>query len=123
MPEHAIVHIEIASSTPAETAKFYGELFNWKLTHDEQFDYWMFDSGTRQGGGFVKPDGQTYKIGDVVVYISTDDIDASLAQVQALGGKVTTPKTEIPGMGWFAHFTDPAGNRLALFQYPTKGAG
>jgi ferritin-like metal-binding protein YciE len=25
------------------------------------------------------------------------------------------PKTEIPGMGWYAIFADPTGNRLGLF--------
>jgi predicted enzyme related to lactoylglutathione lyase len=25
------------------------------------------------------------------------------------------PKTEIPGMGWYAIFSDPTGNRIGLF--------
>jgi hypothetical protein len=51
----------------------------------------------------------------VVVYIGTDDIEASLAKVEKLGGKTVTPKSEIPGMGWFALFTDPSGNLVGLF--------
>jgi predicted enzyme related to lactoylglutathione lyase len=34
----------------------------------------------------------------------------------AQGGKILAPKTEIPGMGWFAFFADPNGNRLALYR-------
>jgi len=51
----------------------------------------------------------------LLLYIGTDDIDASLAKVEAHGGKTVLPKTEIPGIGWFAIFTDQTGNRLALF--------
>ena len=53
--------------------------------------------------------------GDVLIYIGTDDIEASLAKIQALGGKVVAPKTEIPQTGWFAIFTDPTGNKIGLY--------
>jgi predicted enzyme related to lactoylglutathione lyase len=51
----------------------------------------------------------------VLLYISTDDIDATLAKIEAHGGKTVVPKTEIPQVGWFGIFTDPTGNRVALF--------
>jgi uncharacterized protein len=50
-----------------------------------------------------------------LAYVSTDDIDATLAHVEALGGKTLLPKTEIPHNGWFAFFADPAGNRIGLY--------
>ncbi|MBV9707198.1 MAG: VOC family protein, partial [Chloroflexi bacterium] len=40
---------------------------------------------------------------------------ASLAKVEELGGKTVRSKTEIPNTGWFAIFTDPTGNTIALF--------
>jgi predicted enzyme related to lactoylglutathione lyase len=43
------------------------------------------------------------------------DIEVALKKRVALGGKALSPKTEIPGMGWFAFFADPNGNRLGLF--------
>ncbi|MFI5272850.1 MAG: VOC family protein [Ktedonobacterales bacterium] len=58
------------------------------------------------------------KIGEVLIYIFTDDIDATLAKAEALGAKTLTPKTEIPH-GWFAAFADPAGNRIALYSDPS----
>ena len=36
--------------------------------------------------------------------------------VEARGGKTILPKTEIPGVGWFAFFADPTGNQVALFK-------
>ena len=78
----------------------------------------MFQAEGGPGGGFVNTGesmGMDYKAGELLVYISTDDIDASLAQVEAHGGKTLLPKTEIPQVGWFAFFADPTGNRVALF--------
>ena len=51
----------------------------------------------------------------MLVYVGTDDIEASLAKAESLGGSTIVPKTEIPGQGWFAVFTDPTGNRMALY--------
>lgn len=115
MSKHPIVHIEIASKDPQATANFYSTLFDWKIETDENAGYVMFQGEPGPGGGFPKIDNQMYKPGDVVVYIETDDIDATLKKIVAQGGKVLAPKTEIPKMGWFAFFADPNGNRLALF--------
>ena len=116
MSKHPVVHIEIAAKDPKATGQFYAQAFGWETTTDPNFDYVMFDDKPGPGGGFPKVDNEMYKPGDVVVYIDSDDIDASLKQIVALGGKALSPKTEIPGMGWFAFFADPNGNRLALFQ-------
>jgi predicted enzyme related to lactoylglutathione lyase len=50
-----------------------------------------------------------------VVYLSTANIDAALAQVEGAGGKVTVPKTPIgANVGFFARFLDPEGNLVGL---------
>lgn len=117
MSNHSIVHVEIPSSDPAAAAKFYAELFGWKTKTDPAFDYHMFEAAPGPGGGFVAVGDSmdAGKVGELRVYVSTDDIDATLAKVESLGGKTLVPKTEIPKTGWFAIFTDPTGNRLALY--------
>jgi len=57
----------------------------------------------------------------LLVYLATDDIDATLATVEAHGGKTVLPKTEIPHVGWWAVFTDPTGNHLALYTSVRQG--
>lgn len=115
MAHHPIVHIEISAQDPAASDKFYAQLFDWKMEVDKQFDYHQFKAEGGPAGAFVKVDGQQYKAGDIVPYIATDDIDATLKKVAALGGKTLTPRTEIAGTGWFAFFADPSGNRIGLF--------
>jgi len=52
------------------------------------------------------------------LYISTDNIEASLAKIEQAGGVAVAPRTAIPNMGWFALFKDPTGNMIGLFEEP-----
>ncbi len=51
-----------------------------------------------------------------LVYLNAgDSLDAVLARVASAGGRVTTPKVQLPGeMGCFAHIADTEGNRVGL---------
>lgn len=51
-----------------------------------------------------------------LVYLNAEpSLDAALARVEAAGGRITTPKVQLPGdMGAFAHVADPEGNRVGL---------
>ena len=126
MSAHNIVHIEIPSRDAKANAKFYGDAFGWKLSVDPTFDYWQFAPASGPGGAFPGlSDEMGTKPGEVLVYVGTDDIEASLAKIESLGGKTLMPKTEIPGIGWFAFFSDLTGNRLALYTnlHPASNAG
>ncbi|HWQ11631.1 MAG TPA: VOC family protein [Roseiflexaceae bacterium] len=115
MGSHPIVHVEIASRDPKASGEFYQQLFGWKIQTSEEMNYVMWQPEGSTGGGFSPIDNQGVRPHDTIVYIGTDDIDATLSRVQSLGGKVLMPKTEIPTVGWFAIFEDPHGGRLALF--------
>lgn len=115
MPAYPIVHLELSAKDPAATSKFYSDLAGWKIDHDPGYDYYQFSAEGGPGGGFVVPDGKQYNPGDVIVYLGVDNIDAALKKVEALGGQIVLPKTEIPSVGWYAFFKDPAGNRMGLF--------
>ncbi|MBI4771668.1 MAG: VOC family protein [Chloroflexi bacterium] len=120
---HAIVHVEIPSGDPQEAAKFYGDLFGWKIEVDQMYDYVQFVPESGPGGAFPKADGEMARLGEVLVYYHTEDIDATLARAEQLGGKVALPKTEIPHVGGFALFNDPSGNRMGLFSEGGSGEG
>ncbi len=115
MTKREIVHVEIPAANREAAAQFYKEVFGWKFEHhQEPVPYTTFQTGNVPGGF---PDmSSDYKPGDVVVYIDSDDLDADLKQITAHGGHAIGPKLEVPGMGWFAFFADPSGNRLALWK-------
>lgn len=125
MSGHPIVHIEFSADNPEAAAKFYGDLFGWKISSFPEFNYHTFAAEPGPGGGFNPLNGLRglVKAGDVVVYVETDDIDASLAKAESLGGKTELPKEEIPGQGWFAVFRDPTGNHVGLYTGSLSPAG
>ncbi len=122
MAAHPIVHVEIPAHDTKAAADFYAKVFGWKIQHDPTFDYHMFSSEGGPGGGFVSMAEEHGSGGGPLVYMGTDSIEGSLEQIEANGGKRLEPKMEIPGMGWFAIFADPSGNRMALYQEINVGA-
>jgi uncharacterized protein len=114
MSKRNVVHIEIPAGDVAKAGKFYEDLFGWKIETDTSMNYTMWEPAVGPGGGF-SPLNESVKPGDVLIYIDSDDIEADLKQVKALGGIVLSEKTEIPQVGWFAIFKDPTGNTLALY--------
>ena len=114
MSKRNVVHIEIPAADVKATSKFYASLFGWKLTHEESMDYAMWEPAEGPGGGFpaVSPENP---VGQILLHFASDDIEADLAAVERLGGKVVKPKTEIQGIGWYGMFQDPTGNVLALY--------
>jgi steroid delta-isomerase-like uncharacterized protein len=109
-----IVHVEIPAADREAAASFYNELFGWEFEHmGAPTNYTTFVTGNI-GGGF--PDvGELYEPCDELVYLYSGDIDTDLRGIESRGGQTVMPSTEIPGFGWFAIFTDPTGNRLALY--------
>ena len=119
MGAHAVVHVEFPSTDPAAAGEFYGSLFGWEIVKDEANSYVMFRSGENAGGGFPQS-GEQFKVGSPVVYIHADDIDATLAKAESLGGKTLMPKMEIPDSGWMALFSDISGNVVGLYTPPPQ---
>lgn len=114
MTKHPIVHIEFSAHDREAAGKFYTDLFSWKVEQMPEMNYATFEAEGGPGGGF-NPVSQQNPAGTVLVYVSTDDIEATLTKAESLGGKTVIPKTEIPTVGWFGFFSDPTGNVVGLF--------
>jgi predicted enzyme related to lactoylglutathione lyase len=54
---------------------------------------------------------------------AVDDIDATQAAVEKLGGKVVMPKVTIPNVGTLIFFQDSEGNLLGAMQYESAAKG
>ena len=114
MSKRNVVHVEIPAVDVEAAGRFYQGLFGWKLQHVPEMNYTMWEDGSGSGGGFPQV-SEDNPAGRVLVYIDSEDIEADLKKVEALGGRVLQPKMEIPGTGWFGIFQDPTGNVLALY--------
>lgn len=115
MTNYEIAHIEVPAIDTAEAGQFYSDVFGWKIETNLAHNYVTFVSAGGFRGGFTDPKEPTYKPDRLLVYLATDDLDASLADIESHGGKTILPKTEIPHVGEWAVFADPAGNHIGLF--------
>jgi predicted enzyme related to lactoylglutathione lyase len=64
-------------------------------------------------GGMMARQGE---IAHPVIVVDVDDIDATLADVEARGGSTVEKKTPVGDMGFAAYFKDCEGNLLGLWQ-------
>jgi uncharacterized protein len=118
MPDHKIVHIELSAKDRKALSKFYADVFGWEMQHMDEMNYTTFKAGDGVAGGF-NPVTEANPAGTVTIYIETDDVSASLKDVQKAGGTIISPEMEIPKTGTFGMFRDPQGNMIGLFKpYP-----
>ncbi|MGE0434337.1 MAG: VOC family protein [Planctomycetota bacterium] len=109
-----IVHIEIPAPDIAAAKEFYGKLFGWTFRPMND-TYEFFDAGNMTGAmdADLKPGTDA---GSVLV-MAVEEIDTALAAIEQAGGKVIKPKTPIGGdHGFYGYFTDPAGNKMGVWQ-------
>jgi hypothetical protein len=108
------VHIEIPVSDFAKAQKFYGDVFGWTFEYYPEMKYMLFNTGTPPAGGMMIPvPGQP---GGVLNHLGVKSVDESILAIQKAGGKILMPKTAVGDIGWFAVFSDPDGNVLAIFE-------
>jgi predicted enzyme related to lactoylglutathione lyase len=124
MVDHTIVHFEIPAEDTEKMKSFYSKLFGWKIYRcPGPIEYWMVetvpvdDKGNtvRPGvnGAMCKKERPELK---PINYIQVDNIDESVQKIQNLGGTITQPKQQIPGIAWIAQAVDPEGNPFAILQ-------
>lgn len=110
----SIVHVELHSAAPEKTQAFYERVFGWKFQAIPEMKYTTFSAPSPPHGGLMSPmEGMAPT---VLNYLLSEDINKTAAAIQAEGGSILVPKTEIPTMGWFAIFADPTGLPQALFE-------
>jgi predicted enzyme related to lactoylglutathione lyase len=115
MSDHKIIHIELSAKDRKALSKFYSTVFGWETQDLDEMNYTTFKAGDGVGGGF-NPVTEENPQGIVLVYIETDDITASLKEVQDAGGTILSPEMDIPNTGKFGIFRDPQGNTVGLFK-------
>ena len=106
-----IAYIELPTNDVKASKQFYGELFGWEF-EDWGPDYAAFSKAGIDGGFNGGGDHRTHA---PLVVLESRDIEDTLAKVVAAGGTITMPIFDYPGGKRF-HFTDPAGQELAVMQ-------
>jgi predicted enzyme related to lactoylglutathione lyase len=106
---------ELMTGDPAGAAAFYGKLLGWHA-HPSGADpsYIELGTGSQHVAGMMKlPDGARALW---LPYISTDNVDATVATTEKLGGKVVRAAADMANVGRFATLHDPQGASFAVLK-------
>ena len=110
---------EIPVTNFERAKKFYETVMDFKINEGEFGEWRMGFFPSFEGkvsGAIVAGKGYEPSEKGALVYLNGNpDLTIYLASVEAAGGKITVPKTQIsPEIGYWARFTDTEGNRLAF---------
>jgi len=123
---HAISWFEIPTTDLERAQKFYETIFDMQMIPMDmpQLKMRMFpvENMMNVGGALCySPDfyNPSSTDGPLVYLNANPDVQNVLDKIEAAGGKIVVPKTEIsPEYGHMAVFIDTEGNRVALHSIP-----
>ncbi|TMF55638.1 MAG: hypothetical protein E6I19_08050 [Chloroflexi bacterium] len=125
---YPVTHFEVIGKDNKKLRDFYSKAFDWKLT-DAPEDYAMVDTGANGHGigGGIGPSRNGKS--SVTFYIEAEDLKATLAKVERLGGKTVMPPMKAgpvelaaprkgpPRLAAFARRPQPNRNRRPPLRY------
>ena len=108
-------------TTDQEGAKsFYRNLFGWQ-TEDmsmEGVNYTVAKIGDDPVGGIMLQPPECREMPPTWgLYVTVENIDATAAKVEELGGQILKAPTDIPEVGRFCVLQDPQGAVLSVISY------
>lgn len=106
---------------------FYGKMFGWKITKEEDEEpghryYHIFNGGEFIGGippASFAPKGVP---AHWQIYVQVSNCEASVAKAKSLGARIHMPRMKVEDVGWMAIVADPQGASFAMFQAAAKMA-
>ena len=114
--------IDVSSTDIERSGRFYADLFGWDVGPDQ---------GTESGGyRMMQLDGRDVAgLGPSFdgapphwnVYVSVDDVDATIGTVESAGGSVLMGAMDVVDAGRMAVVADPCGAPLSLWQRRAHG--
>jgi predicted enzyme related to lactoylglutathione lyase len=107
---------ELATRDLEAAARFYSELFEWKVQPFEamQMPYMTIQNSDGHGNGGIRPVAPPDAPPHWLVYFGADDIDATMGSARELGGQTLMEPFDI-GIGKVAALQDPQGAVFALY--------
>lgn len=126
MKKNPVVHFEMPYKDAQRVSDFYSKAFGWGMQTFAQMGNYVVAATSETdangqtttpgtiGGGFYDQ-SQAPTAGTTVV-ISVDNLEESMKQVTAAGGKVLGTPMDIPTIGKYVAVEDTEGNRVGMLQ-------
>jgi len=110
---HPVVHAEIRSADPDATRQFFADLFGWKIASEGAFPGYTFIDTGSDGAPYVAISPRQSAEDEVLFFVAVDDVAATLARAEQLGGRIVQPAQQVPGTS-FGVFADAQGHRVGI---------
>jgi uncharacterized protein len=109
-----ICYLEIPATDINTSASFYNEVFGWQIRERGDGSI-AFDDGVGQVSGTWVLGRKPLSDPGIIISIMVDDAQATVGSIVAHGGRITQEiGKDAPEIT--AHFSDPAGNILGIYQ-------
>jgi predicted enzyme related to lactoylglutathione lyase len=114
---------DLMTPDPKKAEPFYTKVIGWGTQEMEGMPYTMWVANGTPIGGVTQLKAASGAPPHWLAYVEVADVDATIKQIESLGGKALVKPTDIPTVGRFAVFADPAGAVLALFAPVPSASG
>jgi predicted enzyme related to lactoylglutathione lyase len=125
-----IVYFQIPADDVDRAKRFYRSLLGWTIEPTTAglepeaaaaMQYQDVSTGEAQEGTLNSGGMYKRQMSELIMnHVAVEDIDAVLANVERLGGKIIMPKMEIQSVGLNAIIQDTEGNTIGLLQWEKK---
>ena len=111
-----VQHFEIPADDLDRAKKFYREIFDWNYQEYDDETVFVDAAGDEGETGVIGGDIYKREKPQVPTFVVTvDSIEDTLEKIIKSGGQRLGSIETVPGMGRYAYFTDPEGNRIGLW--------
>ncbi|MEM1123052.1 MAG: VOC family protein, partial [Bacteroidota bacterium] len=108
---------DVPATTPLKSINFYNQVFGWTFQPCQNQTKWTASVESTEHQIFGNPFLRKAKSAQSLTNaIEVENVDQTLRNIQAAGGKVIVPKFEIPSIGWMAYFKDLEDNIFGIMQ-------
>lgn len=114
---------ECGTTDAAATTAFYKKLFGWNsmdvpMPGEMEGNYTLLKIGDDDIAGLYQMQGPTFEgvPSHWMTYVAVQDVDDSATRAKSLGGTITAPPMDVPGVGRIAFLEDPTGAKIGIFK-------
>ena len=116
-------HFAINADDVQRAKRFYEGVFGWTFDPWGPPDFYLIGAagvgGALQGRRELVPG---VRMAGFEATMGVDDIDATIAAIQAAGGKIVMQPYRIEGVGELIYFEDTEGNLVGAMKYDAEPA-
>lgn len=111
---------ELLTPDVPEATGFYGAIYGWE-SREADFGgigpYTLLRAGEEDVAGVKRDPLETRGVAAWLMYFRVEDLDATAAAVEAAGGRLLVPPSDLAGMGRFATAADPTGAEFGVVSF------